>query len=290
MLGAGRMGLPIASTLVSAGFEVFAFDVELAKENAIRRAGITPTPSADALAAGVEVLLTVLPDGEAVHAALPSILALRRGALWIDLSSGDLRRSEPDQQAARAHGIRAVSAPMTGGPRDAAAARLGFFVSGPQADAVAALDVLSALGPPAGTTIVGRRAGDAQTVKLLANLLWFGQVIAATEALLLGVRLGLEVTVLRDALGSSAGGSAFLDRHVDLLLAGDYLEDFGLDRCVDELRTITELAREAGTPSELTGLVTRIHEQALERFGPVLGELLAARLLEERAGIELRSN
>ncbi len=289
VLGTGRMGLPIARRLQAAGLDVYAYDAELAKEEPLRDAGIITVPNADALAAAVDVLLTVLPDGDAVHTARVSILALREGALWIDLSSGDPRLSEPDQRAARARGIRTVSAPMGGGPAEAAAGELGFFVSGRRADIKDALTVLRRLGPPAKTTVVGSRPGDAQIVKLLANLLWFGQVIAATEALLLGARLGIDLTVLREALGASAGGSAFLDRHVDRLLAGDYLEDFPLDRCVAELRTLTELARDAGTPFELGELVARIHEEALDRFGPVLGELLAARLLEERAGLTLRA-
>ena len=289
VLGTGRMGLPIARNLQAAGFEVFAYDVEWSREEPLREAGVVTLPNADALAAAVEVLLTVLPDGDAVHAARASILALREGALWIDLSSGDPRLSEPDQRDARARGIRTVSAPMSGGPAEAASGELGFYVSGPRDDIRTALTVLRVLGPAAKTTVVGSKPGDAQVVKLLANLLWFGQVIATTEALLLGSRLGIDLTVLREALGNSAGGSAFLDRHVDLLLAGDYLADFPLDRCVAELRNITELAKEAGTPSELTRLVTRLYEDALDRFGPVLGELLAARLLEEQAGIELRA-
>ena len=289
VLGTGRMGLPIARTLKAAGHDVLAYDADWSTESSLRDAGIVAVANADALAATVDVLLTVLPDGAAVHAARISGLALRPGSLWIDLSSGDPRLSDPDQASARVRGIRAVSAPMKGGPADAAAGTLGFFVSGPRPDVADALTILRDLGPASATTIVGERAGDAQVVKLLANLLWFGQVIAATEALLLGVRLGLDVGVLREALGASAGGSAFFDRHVDRLLSGDYLEDFPLDRCVAELRAITQLAREAGTPAELTELVTRIHEEALDRFGPVMGELLAARLLEERAGITLRA-
>jgi 3-hydroxyisobutyrate dehydrogenase len=283
------MGLPIARRLRAAGHEVFAYDADWEAEEPLRDTGIVAVPNAAALAATVEVLLTVLPDGHAVHAARVSILALRQGALWIDLSSGDPRLSEPDQREARARDIRTVSAPMSGGPAEAATGELGFFVSGRRADIREALTVLRELGPAERTRVVGSRPGDAQIVKLLANLLWFGQVIAATKALLLGVRLGLDVAVLREALAGSAGGSAFLDRHVDRLLAGDYLEDFPLDRCVDELRTLTELASEARTPFDLGDLVTRIHEEALDRFGPVLGELLAARLLEERAGLTLRS-
>jgi len=289
IIGTGRMGFPIAQRLLAAGFEVTAFDADLAVEPRLLAAGIATAPNADVVAASVEVLLTVLPDGDAVHASRSSLSAVRPGSVWVDLSSADPALAEEDQAWARARGVRTVSAPMAGGPHEAANGELGFFVSGERVDVAAALPVLSRLGPAGKRTIVGIRPGDGPLVKLLANLLWFGQLIAATEALLLGVRKGIDVSVLREALGASAGGSAFFDRHIDLLLAGDYLEDFPLDRCVDELRTITRIAEEAGTPRELATVVTRIHEQALDRFGPVLGEMLAARLLEEQAEVELRA-
>jgi 3-hydroxyisobutyrate dehydrogenase len=289
IIGTGRMGFPIAQRLLAAGFAVTAFDADLTVEPRLHAAGIATAPNADVVAASVEVLLTVLPDGDAVHASRSSLSALRPGSVWVDLSSADPTLAEEDQAWARARGVRTVSAPMAGGPHEAANGDLGFFVSGERVDVAAALPVLARLGPAGKRTIVGIRPGDGPLVKLLANLLWFGQLIAATEALLLGARAGIDVAVLRDALGGSAGGSAFLDRHLDLLLAGDYLTDFPLDRCVDELRIITRLAGEAGTPHELAGVVTGIHERALERFGPVLGEMLAARLLEEQAGLELRA-
>lgn len=90
-------------------------------------------------------------------------------------------------------------------------------------------------------------------------------------------------------LGNSPGGSVFIDQHLDALLAGDYLGSFGTNRVVEELDTLTDLAGETGTPFELSSLVARMHRQALARFGPVDGELLAARLLEERAGTTLRA-
>lgn len=288
VLGVGRMGLPIASRLDRAGFDVGVFDSDDGRLREARELSLGISPDAARLVERSEVLLTVLPDGDAVGAAMDSVLRLPRGALWIDLSSGDPRLSETHRGAAGERGIRCVSAPMSGGPAEASTGELGFFVSGAAADVAAALPVLAAIGRPASTVVVGDRVGDGQLVKLLANLLWFGQVIAATEALLLGSRLGLDLGGLRHALGESAGGSAFLDRHVDRLLAGDYLDAFGIDRCVVELRTITELAREAGTPAQLSELVAQLHEEALLRFGPVLGELLAARLLEERAGVTLR--
>ncbi|HMH59408.1 MAG TPA: NAD-binding protein, partial [Galbitalea sp.] len=135
---------------------------------------------------------------------------------------------------------------------------------------------------------VGDEIEAGYTAKLLANLLWFGQAVAVTEALLLGQALGLSPSVLRDQLAESAGGSVFIDEYLDRLLEGDYLASFGIDRCLEELEILVSLAQGAGVPFELSSTVARLHREALERFGAIDGELLAARLLEERAGRTLR--
>ena len=79
----------------------------------------------------------------------------------------------------------------------------------------------------------------------------------------------------------------FIDEYLDRLLAGDYLETFGIDRCVEELETLVRLAELHVVPFELSTNVARLYREALERFGAIDGELLAAKLLEERAGIRL---
>ncbi|MCW3063709.1 MAG: garR 1 [Solirubrobacterales bacterium] len=94
--------------------------------------------------------------------------------------------------------------------------------------------------------------------------------------------------MLRDALATSAAGTDFIRRDLDALLDGDYLRSFGLDRCYEELATVTGIARELDVPFALSETVEEIHRRALERFGPVDGELLAVALLEEEAGARLR--
>ena len=172
---------------------------------------------------------------------------------------------------------------MGGGAAAAASGRLRFYAGGTAVERARSL--LEVLGT---VDHIGPGLGDGQTAKLLANLLWFGQVVAVTEALLLGQVLGLSPAVLRSQLASSAGGSVFIDEYLDRLLDGDYLETFGIDRCVEELDTLVSLARSAEVPFELSSTVARLHREALERFGVVDGELLGAKLLEERAGARLR--
>jgi 3-hydroxyisobutyrate dehydrogenase len=291
LLGVGRMGLPIVRALLDAGHAVAAFDVDAARVSMAVAAGATPAGDLVALAASADVFITVLPGAPEVDDAAPGAIAgLREGALWIDLTSNDPRVAERLAELAASRRVDAVGAPMAGGVAAAETGTLGFFVGGSPAAVDRARPVLAALGPAEGVVPVGASVGSGYVAKLLANTLWFGQAIAVTEALLLGRSLGLAPRELARVLAQSAGGSVFIDRHLDALLAGDYLETFGIDRVVDELELVTRLAREGGTPHDLTEVVARLHRQALDRFGAIDGELLGARLLEERAGEPLSSD
>jgi 3-hydroxyisobutyrate dehydrogenase len=287
VLGVGRMGLPIARNLVAAGFVVTVFDLVPERSAAV---GAPVAESGGALAAGSDILVTVLPGIAEAEAALIGagglLELLPDGALWLDLTSNDPRVVARISERATAQGIQTLGAPMAGGVAAAETGAIRFFVGGRDAALDRARPLLDAVGT---VDLVGSEVGDGYLAKLLANLLWFGQVVAVTEALLLGQSLGLSPAVLRSQLASSAGGSVFIDEYLDRLLGGDYLETFGIDRCVEELETLVSLAQAEGVPFELSSMVTRLHREALERFGAIDGELLAARLLEERAGTTLRA-
>jgi 3-hydroxyisobutyrate dehydrogenase-like beta-hydroxyacid dehydrogenase len=273
VFGLGRMGAPIARALAQR-WDVVTYDPVVAPGDP------------RALAAGVDVLVTVLPGAAELRQLAPVLDALRPGSLWLDLTSGDPRVYAELASLTKMQEIDVVGAPMAGGPSAAEAKLLRFHVGGAASAVARALPILDVLGSH---EVVGANPGDGQTAKLLANLLWFGQVVAVTEALLLGQSLGLDLRRLRDTLASGAGGSVFIDEYLDSLLAGDYLETFGLDRVVEELDTLASLAQQEGVPFELSNQVARLHREALERFGAVDGELLAAKLLEERAGRALRA-
>jgi 3-hydroxyisobutyrate dehydrogenase-like beta-hydroxyacid dehydrogenase len=281
------MGLPIARKLIAAGFNVGVYDLSPERS---AQAGARVAVSGAELASSSDVFVTVLPGIPEIEAAMIGVEGLveqlSSGALWLDLTSNDPRVAEAIARSARARGVSSIGAPMAGGVTAAEAGLLTFYAGGNAAALDRARPILEALGS---IEPVGDRVGDGYGAKLLANLLWFGQVVAVTEALLLGQSLGLSPSLLRSQLASGAGGSAFIDDYLDRLLAGDYLETFGIDRCVEELEALVSLASEAGIPFELSTTVARLHREALERFGAINGELLAARLLEERAGTTLRT-
>lgn len=75
---------------------------------------------------------------------------------------------------------------------------------------------------------------------------------------------------------------------MEALLDGDYLESFPLERIVEELALVSDLAKDTGTPFELSALVLDLHERARVVRDEVDGELSVARLLERQAGAVLR--
>jgi 3-hydroxyisobutyrate dehydrogenase-like beta-hydroxyacid dehydrogenase len=293
IIGVGRMGLPILRVLVEAGFPVTAFDIARERRADVLTAGASWSGSARELAEKVDILVTVLPGApelrESMIGSHQALSAMRPGSCWLDLTSNSPDVAAEVAVSAGERGVQAVGAPMGGGVAAAGTGGLTFYVGGEERSFQRVRPLLAALGDDAGIRYVGADIRGGYQLKLLVNLLWFGQAVAATEALLLGSAMGLGIPLMREAFAGGPGGSAFISQHLDSLLAGDYMESFGIDRVVDELEIVAGIANGKGVPFELSSTVLSLHRQALERYGPVDGELLAARLLEERAHRFLRA-
>lgn len=286
VVGVGRMGLPICTSLGRAGYQVTAGDRRREREAAVRAAGLVWAGETRLVAAAADVLITVLPGPEELREVMDvAIPALRPGAVWIDMTSSSPAVGLELGRRARELGIECLEAPAGGGPAAAEVGRLQLFVGGTAETVERFRPLLEVLGS---VDHVGAH-GAGYTVKLLVNLLWFGQAVATAEALLLARRAGIDLEVLHATLARSAAASEFIRSDLDALLGGDYLESFGVDRCYEELESVVTLADELGVPFELSRSVARAYARALERYGPVDGELLAAALLEEQAGVTLRT-
>jgi 3-hydroxyisobutyrate dehydrogenase-like beta-hydroxyacid dehydrogenase len=288
IVGVGRMGSGVLARLAQSG-PVAAFDLDPARREVVRQAGGVWMDSVTAVAEASDVFITVLPGPDEADAVMSEALAaLPWGALWLDFTSGDPVRVADLAAEAAERGIDAVAAPMGGGPADAAGGTLVFSVGG-SSDAVGRAEpILRELSAEGGMRMCGPNPSDGHTVKLLANALWFANALAATEALLIGQAQGLAPQHLQALLADGAGSSTALSQHLPRLFEGDYLASFGIDRVVEELGTVAALARSTSTESPMLDASADVHREALARFGPALGELLGARVLEELAGRYLR--
>jgi 3-hydroxyisobutyrate dehydrogenase-like beta-hydroxyacid dehydrogenase len=283
MIGLGRMGLPICARFVEHGFDVACTDLSGARRELGERAGAVTVSDTGGVAAGADVVVTVLPGPAEVTAVAATVTAaMTPGAVWLDLSTASPAAARVTAAAAQRHGVAVVDAPLGGGPPAAAEGRLLSFAGARAEDLKRVRTVLEVVadrivhvGPP----------GSGYVAKLLANALWFGQAVATAEALTIATRAGLDAELIRAALSQSAAASRFLADDARSLLDGDDLPWFALERCAEQLQSLAAFADELSVPADVLDAVRDVHAAALEHYGDVDGELLGARFAAERGGV-----
>jgi len=291
LVGAGRIGLPVAERLVAGGHWVEVVDVR-DRQVDVEAVGARWGGSSLARLPADRVLVTDLPGSPELRTLMlgppdgsaPAALAqLARGASWVDLTSAAPDLAADLAAACARVGVHYVDAAVGGGPPDAHRGELTLYVGGEDSDVQRLRPVFEAFADPTRIHHMGGQ-GAGYLTKLLINQLWFGQAVAVGEAMLLAARAGLATDRLADVLDASPAASAFVHTHLPSLLSGDYFPAFGLARVVEELHSLTRMADSTGSPWSVSRAVADVHRDALAHFGDVDGELLGAAWLEALAG------
>jgi 3-hydroxyisobutyrate dehydrogenase len=291
-IGLGNMGGPMCGHLVGAGFDVTAFDISGAALANARDQGARTASSAAQCARGAHAVITMLPAPphvENVWLGEGAVMqALAAGALAIDMSTSSRAVGERLLAAARTQGVQLLDAPVAGQSIGANAGTLAIYAGGSDQAFERARPLFEAMGDPERIFHLGGN-GAGYTVKLLLNLTWFIQAVATGEVLTVGVRAGVSLERLYEALVGSPANSNFLERDVRMVLDnGAYDEAFPMKLVTKDLGLAVELARDVGMPVELTALVEQIHRRARVMYGDDAGEISAIRLYEDLAGVRLR--
>jgi len=213
-IGLGNMGGPMAANLAGAGYGVTAFDLSAAALAQAVNNGCARSDSAQQAVQGADVVISMLPGGDAVKGlylgARGLLQALDPRALVIDCSTiaaGDARQLIA---AAGARGIQAIDAPVSGGTAAAAAGTLSFICGGDAGAVDAARPFLRAMGA---NIFHAGPAGSGQVAKICNNMLLAIQMIGTAEALQLGVDNGLDPKALSDIMAASSGGNWSLEKY-----------------------------------------------------------------------------
>jgi 3-hydroxyisobutyrate dehydrogenase len=203
-IGLGNMGLPMATNLVKAGYEVRGFDLNPAASQAAASASVPVATSAAEAVAETETIITMLPAGKHVLDAYRGALlpAARSGALFIDCSTIDVASARAAHEAAAAAGMASVDAPVSGGVGGATAATLTFMVGGTDAAFGRAEPILAKMGR---RIVHCGAAGAGQAAKICNNMILGVSMIAVSEAFVLAEKLGLSAQALFDVASTSSG-------------------------------------------------------------------------------------
>ena len=286
-IGLGNLGANCAACLIKAGFRVTVFDLNPALAERLVVMGATLAPSAEALAGGVDHVMTCLPSPAISERVLRSILPhMKAGASWVEMST--LGRDEVLRLAAVAQdaGVRMMELPVTGGVHLAAQGKITMLAGGERdlfdlhRPAMAAMgDKIFHMGP----------LGSSSIIKVITNMLAFIHLKATSEALMLAKRGGLDLGQAWHAIAASSGNSFVHETEGALILNGSYDIAFNIDLALKDLGFALEFGREFGVPLDLASMTKQTYIAAKAAYGGEAQSPMIAKLLEDLLGTDLRA-
>ncbi|SES17247.1 3-hydroxyisobutyrate dehydrogenase [Tranquillimonas rosea] len=264
-IGLGNMGGPMAANLAQAGHEVTGFDPAAQMPE-----GVTAAGDAAACAAGAEVVITMLPNGDILRKVADEIVpAMRAGAVFLDCSTVDVDSARAVAEQALAAGLSALDAPVSGGVGGAEGGTLTFMVGGDEAGFAKATPLFDIMGRKA---VHCGPSGNGQAAKICNNMILGITMIGTCEAFALADKLGLDRQAMYDVVSTSSGQSWSLTTYCPAPGIGpespadrDYTPGFAADLMLKDLRLAQLAAESAGADTPL-GLAARdLYETFVER-------------------------
>ena len=220
IVGLGIMGSAIARNCLRAGFSVVGFDIDPARGHELRAHGGDPLTSAAEVAAAAEVVLTSLPSVAALDQTAAALAATARpGQIVCELSTLPTDAKQRAHDVLAQAGIVLLDCPLSGTGAQAVHADLVVLASG---DAAACAKVQPVFAGFARLTHYVGAFGNGMKMKIVANLLVAIHNVASAEAMVLGMKAGLDPQAIVDVVSSGAGNSRVFELRAPLMVAQSY--------------------------------------------------------------------
>ncbi len=199
-IGLGNMGGPMAANLAKAGHELTGFDTA-----SVEIEGVSMAETAETAARDAAVVITMLPNGAILRNVADQVIpAMQPGAVLLDCSTVDVASARDVATQARAAGLSALDAPVSGGVGGAVAGTLTFMVGGDENGFNIARELFDIMGQKA---VHCGPSGNGQAAKICNNMILGATMIVTCEAFALADKLGLDRQAMFDVVSTSSGYS-----------------------------------------------------------------------------------
>ena len=286
-VGVGRMGGPMASRLLDAGHSLVIFDTNAAVMKPLADRGATIAPSPADVASKAEVVFLSLPTPPVLQTvAIDGVLKGTAVKTMIDLSTTGPSVAKVVAKAAGEKGVAWVDSPVSGGITGATKGTLAVMVSCPKAVFEQVDPLLKTFGK---TFHVGEKPGLAQIAKLANNLLAASAIVLTSEAVVMGVKAGLDAKVLIDIINAGSGrNSASQDKFPKAILPRTFDFGFATGLSYKDVRLCLEESEALGVPMVAGAAVRQMLAITNAKFGPDSDFTCIAKVVEEWAGVDMK--
>jgi 3-hydroxyisobutyrate dehydrogenase-like beta-hydroxyacid dehydrogenase len=288
-VGVGRMGALMSARLLEVGHKVCVFDVSREAVEAARKNGAQAMGSAAEVANNAEVVFLSLPNPEIVREACLGPGGVGEGKKVrrvVDFSTIGPRMASAVAGNLAEKNVVYVDAPVSGGLKGARLGSLAVMVACPRAVYDELEPVLKTFGKP---FLLGEKAGQAQVMKLANNLLAAAAIALSSEAMVMGVKAGLDPKVMLDVLNNSTGrNSATQDKFPRSILPGTFDFGFATGLSYKDVKLCIDEAEAMGVPMVVGAEVRQMLAVTQAIYGADSDFTSMCRVVESWAGVEVR--
>jgi 3-hydroxyisobutyrate dehydrogenase-like beta-hydroxyacid dehydrogenase len=284
IIGLGIMGGAMARNLVKAGWQVLGHDVDAGRTAALQADGVQLRADAAAVARDAPVLLLSLPSPGAALATAQAIAgsgAARR--IVIEASTLALKDKLAVEAVLREAGHVALDCPLSGTGAQAISKDLVVYASG-DSQSIAALAPLFA-GFSRAVHDVGA-FGNGSRMKFVANLLVAINNVASAEAMVLGVKSGLDPQQVVRLVSAGAGNSPVFELRAPMMAERHYLPaSMKMEIWQKDMAIISQFATELGCPTPLLSATMPVYASAMATGHAADDTAAVFAVLEAMAGL-----
>jgi len=287
-IGLGNMGRPMALNLAKHGFPLVVHDVDPTKVEPLRARGATVTDSPEAVAAASDRTISMVETTAQAEAVITGergiIRTARSGHIVISMSTIDPLAARRLGDALAARGVAMLDAPVSGGTERAISGELSVIVGGAPETFEACRDLFKAMGSR--IFHVGG-LGQGLAMKLVNNMLVQVNMVAVAEALVLGVKAGLDPKTIYEVVRVSTGTSSAFERGAARMLGRDFSPGGTVDISFKDQELETGFAKQLGAPLLLANVSQQVYQMARAAgLGKQDGSAII-QVLERLAGVKV---
>ena len=284
------MGGPMARRLMEAGYKLTIFDTSDAVMAPLLAKGATRADSAAAVASAAEIVIASLPTPPIVHAVATGPKGVAEGTkvkIFIDVSTTGSVYAKKVAEGLAPKGITQVDAPVSGGITGAEKGTLAVMVSCSDDVYAQVQPILSIIGK---LFHVGKEPGQGQTMKLLNNLLSATAMAISSEAVVMGVKAGLDPQMIVDVINAGSGrNSATQDKIPRCVIPRTFDFGFALALLNKDVRLCLEEADAMGVPMLVGNSVRQLLNITAASEGPTADMTDVVKSVERWAGVTVGS-
>jgi 3-hydroxyisobutyrate dehydrogenase-like beta-hydroxyacid dehydrogenase len=290
-IGVGRMGGPMARRLLEAGYGVTIYDTSEAALAALEKLGARRAESPAAVASAAEIVIGSLPTPPIVQAVALGPKGVIEGTqvkIFIDVSTTGSVYAKRIAEGLAKKGIVQVDAPVSGGVKGAENGTLAVMVSCSDEIYARVQAILAVIGK---LFHVGKEPGQGQTMKLMNNLLSATAMAISSEAVVMGVKAGLDPQMIVDVINAGSGrNSATQDKIPRCVIPRTFDFGFALALLNKDVRLCMEEADAMGVPMIVGNSVRQLLAITAVTEGPNADMTDVVKSVERWAGVKVGSD